>query len=486
MRLEEDLLSLVDLLSNVTDAYTAALFLPRESDGRLQLRACHTLSDYVPADLVLDAGQGLIGWVAERGEPLHSTEFKHDLSALGLYRTEEGIKSFMAVPVESPAGTGALCIDSKRQYVFTPKVQKLLAGFADQVTRKLQKTDVYRQIGRDAITLDDLRDYADPLTASADAEAVLNAACNIPKRLIKYDTAGLIWRAPGKEDFSVVRCVTHWAGAPVEQRVSLESSLAGWVLSHGETFHLPTIKDELQETHLFHPDEPRWPLGTFLGLPLSMGETVFGMLAFARGTPGGFNDREQATADLLRSLIAGALAAVQMHVRLEGLQSVDEATGLPHYPLFRSRLIDAIELASDTLRPLSLLIADSEEIQEVYATRGRRAGDGLMRELADFYRRMLTEPDLLARFLGHRFVMAFPGKDLEADREAARRLQDTLEHTYFRTPSGEVRLSVHIGLAVFPRDGATEGQLIAQGLRALEWARSRGQESICASAEVKG
>lgn len=487
MRLEQDLLSLIDLLSNTTDAYTAALFLPRESDGRLQLRACHTLSDHVPPDLLIEVGQGLIGWVAERGEPLHTIEFKHDLSALGLYRKEEEIKSFMAVPVKTPGGTGVLCIDSKRQYVFTPKVQKLLTGFADQVARKLEKIDIYRQIGRDAVTLDDLRDYAGPLTASTDTETVLSAACNIPKKLLKYDTAALVWRAPGGRDYSVARCVTHWSGAPAGQKVSLESSLAGWVLTRGVTFHLPTIKDELRETHLFHPDEPRWPLGAFLGLPLRMGEEVFGMLAFARRAPGGFDDRERATAELVRSLISGALAAAQMHARWESLHAVDRVTGLPTYSAsFRARLAEAIELASDTLRPLSILIADSEEVAEVYAGRGPRAGDRLMRELAAFYLRFLSGSDLLARCLGYRFVMAFPGKDLEADRTAARRIQETLENTFFRTGAGEARLTVHMGLAVFPRDGAAEGQLIAQGLRALEWAKTRGRETICASAEVKG
>jgi diguanylate cyclase (GGDEF)-like protein len=485
MRLKEDLLSLIDLLSNVTDAFTAALFIPDGPGGGLRIAACHTLSDHVPADLVIEIGQGLIGWVAERGDPLHSTEFKHDLSALGLYRQEEGIKSFMAVPVKTPDGTGVLCVDSKRQYVFTPKVQKLLIGFADQFSRILERTSVYRQIGQDTVTLDDLRDYGAPLMASMETESVLNAACNIPKKLLKYDTAGLVWRSPSEKDFSLVRCVTHWAGVPLGQPVSLDSSLAGWVISHGETFHLPTIKDEIQETHLFHPEEPRWPLGTFLGLPLRIGEEVLGMLAFARGSTGGFNDREQTTAELLQSMISGVLASVHLRSRLEDLRTTDEVTGLPNYSVFHSRLREAIGHASDTLRPLSVLIAESEGIQKVYADWGRRAGDRVLQEVAEFYRRFLPDPGLLARCLGNRFVMAFPGKDLETNREFALQLQETLENSFFRTGTGEARLTVRIGLAVFPRDGTTEGQLIAQGLRALEWTRSRGQETICASAEVK-
>ena len=59
MKLEEDLQSLIGLLSNVTDAYTAALFVPRESGGPLRLRACHSLSDHVLKDREIEVGQGL-------------------------------------------------------------------------------------------------------------------------------------------------------------------------------------------------------------------------------------------------------------------------------------------------------------------------------------------------------------------------------------------------------------------------------------------
>lgn len=486
MRLDQDLLSLVDLVSNVTDAYTAALFLPQESGGVLKLRAVHTLSDHLRKDLEIHVGQGLIGWVAERGDPLHSTEFKHDLSALGIYHTEEGIKSFMAVPVATLEGTGVLSIDSKRQYVFTPKVQKVLAGFAEQVSRKLEKTDVYRQIGRQGITLDTLRDYAAPIANCQDVETVLDAACNIPKRLLDYDLAALVKRDPGENVFTVARSLTHSQALPTGHSVALDHSLAGWVLEKAETLHLPTIKDELQEACLFHPDEPHMPIGAFLGIPLKIGEDILGMLAFARKEPGGFDSREIAAAELLQGLISGPLAAALMRAHSENVKSRDEVTGLPHFSEFSTHLSEALAMTSDTLRPLSILVAEAEVVRTIYASRGRHAGDKLMARLAEFYQEFLEESELLSRFLGHRFLMAFPGKDLDTDREFARMLQDTLEHRYFRAGSDEVRAPTHFGLAVFPRDGSTEGQLIAQALRALEWAKTRGQEPICTSAEVKG
>ena len=54
-------------------------------------------------------------------------QFDRDTRNLKLYLRDEGIKSFMAVPV---GDAGVLCVDSKRNYVFTEKNQKILQDFA--------------------------------------------------------------------------------------------------------------------------------------------------------------------------------------------------------------------------------------------------------------------------------------------------------------------------------------------------------------------
>ena len=54
-------------------------------------------------------------------------------SHLEWYSEPEEIKGLMVVPVVRRELEGILVVDSKENYSFTPKLQKLISGFADQM-----------------------------------------------------------------------------------------------------------------------------------------------------------------------------------------------------------------------------------------------------------------------------------------------------------------------------------------------------------------
>ena len=104
--LERDLFSLITLVSNVTEAYSACLFLENKRLKRFQLTAYHSLSPHVVADASVESGQGFMGWVLENNEPLSVNQFDKDTIVLGYYGRSEDIKSFMAAPLPPPSTRG--------------------------------------------------------------------------------------------------------------------------------------------------------------------------------------------------------------------------------------------------------------------------------------------------------------------------------------------------------------------------------------------
>ena len=58
--------STVELLSNVTEAFTAALFLFDDAKTELRIAASHTLSKKLDKNVVIQPGGGIIGWVAKK------------------------------------------------------------------------------------------------------------------------------------------------------------------------------------------------------------------------------------------------------------------------------------------------------------------------------------------------------------------------------------------------------------------------------------
>ncbi len=122
------------LLCSVLDAYSAVLFLPEttEEGGTPAAHvpaASFSLGNSLDAEAKVIAGRGLVGWVLRHQEPLLVSNFDRRSNQLGYYTGDEEqyIKAFMGCALP---GGGVLCVDSKRQYSFSEKDQKLLYLFA--------------------------------------------------------------------------------------------------------------------------------------------------------------------------------------------------------------------------------------------------------------------------------------------------------------------------------------------------------------------
>lgn len=132
---------ILGILCSVLDAYTAALFLPEKSFVTLEegvapphyIAAAFSLGNSVDFQADVHEGRGLVGWILKNREPLLVSNFDQRQNHLGYYsgNEEHTIKAFMGCAL--PGGGGALCVDSKRQYSFSEKDQKMLHLFADLI-----------------------------------------------------------------------------------------------------------------------------------------------------------------------------------------------------------------------------------------------------------------------------------------------------------------------------------------------------------------
>ena len=127
---------ILGILCSVLDAYSAVLFLPLRNAGEEEtaahyLASSFSLGDKLDYEAEIQEGRGLVGWILRNDEPLLVANFDQRQNHLGYYsdNEEHSIKAFMGCAL--PGGRGALCVDSKRQYSFSEKDQKMLHLFAD-------------------------------------------------------------------------------------------------------------------------------------------------------------------------------------------------------------------------------------------------------------------------------------------------------------------------------------------------------------------
>lgn len=154
--------------------------------------------------------------------------------------------------------------------------------------------------------------------------------------------------------------------------------------------------------------------------------------------------------------------------------SLDPLTGLTNRASFDRSLDLAIAHAARTHSPAAVLFMDLDGFKAVNDQRGHAVGDVLLREVAARIMTCVREDDLLARYGGDEFVVLLEQlTDPEVVHAVASRVIEALSRS-FAVDGLTVRLSVSIGVALFPDHGESADELLACADSAMYEAKRKG------------
>jgi diguanylate cyclase (GGDEF)-like protein len=190
-----------------------------------------------------------------------------------------------------------------------------------------------------------------------------------------------------------------------------------------------------------------------------------------------FNGHDAALLDAIAALAATALdnATLVDQIRHEALH--DPLTGLANQLLLSDRLTLALQQSRRTLTETGVLVLDLDRFKKVNDGLGHAAGNEVLRQVAERLLRHTRPGDTVARMGGDEFVICAPGLQ---SSDQARMLAERLLGAFaapFVIDRRELFVSLSIGVALHPRDGASPEELLKHADRAMYGAKVRGRNT---------
>jgi diguanylate cyclase (GGDEF)-like protein/PAS domain S-box-containing protein len=218
---------------------------------------------------------------------------------------------------------------------------------------------------------------------------------------------------------------------------------------------------------------------SFLGVPLRVEGGRTGALGFTSwSVPAPLTDFDREFVRAVAEFIEASIARTLVTTHLQGLANFDALTALPNRLLLEDRFTQAIVAAKRRGERVAVYYIDVDKFKGVNDAYGHHAGDEVLRTVARRLLEACRASDTVARLGGDEFIVlrSGPGNGTPPEALAARL------HAAFAAPCEieglRLKISIGIGISVYPQDGADQVTLLQRADTALYAAKARGAGSI--------
>lgn len=310
--------------------------------------------------------------------------------------------------------------------------------------------------------LDALRKLSIHLTSSLDLPDVLDAVSTEAMRLIANARDVHIFLYKNKK-------LTFGASLDLEgnrNKSFAKPRLNGLTYSVARTGEMIIVED--MQNHPLFGNSPTDLLGSIVGLPLKVGNTVVGVMNLARTNVGGFYESELQLLKLLSDQAAIAISNASLHQMVSRQAYSDTLTGLPNRRALDERLEEEVLSARKNNYSFAVIMMDLDGFKAINDTYGHPVGDDVLRLVFGSMSRGVRNTDFLARYGGDELTLILSQSDLSSALIVAEKITDGMKKIKFKLPDGKkLQLGISGGIAIYPVNARSGPDLLRASDAAL-------------------
>jgi diguanylate cyclase (GGDEF)-like protein len=212
---------------------------------------------------------------------------------------------------------------------------------------------------------------------------------------------------------------------------------------------------------------------------LLQGDEPLGLLALRRPGGAAVEPDEARLVESVAGLAAIAISNALLHQKMVRLSQTDALTGADNRRNLFARLDLELERSRRFEHPMAVALVDVDRFRQYNDAAGHGAGDAVLRAVAKLLGGAVRRVDLVARYGGEEFAVVLARAERAAALAAAEKLRATVEAAALPHPASEAgRVTISVGVAVFPEDGADLGTLVDAADAALFAAKRAGRNVV--------
>lgn len=166
------------------------------------------------------------------------------------------------------------------------------------------------------------------------------------------------------------------------------------------------------------------------------------------------------------------------HEEIYRLSTVDGLTQIFNKRYFLETLERELSRARRYDRPLALVMFDIDHFKLCNDNFGHRAGDFVLRQVADVVRDRARKVDVLARYGGEEFAMILPEIDIRGATQFSEKIRIMIGESRFSFEGRAIPVTISIGVAELTQDIATYDDLIKRADARLYKAKQTGRNRV--------
>ncbi len=214
-----------------------------------------------------------------------------------------------------------------------------------------------------------------------------------------------------------------------------------------------------------------------VGVPIKEGQEVLGYL-YARVPEGLAPEAWLAKTQSFVSEMGVAFRRVKLFQEVERLSEIDGLTGVRRRGAFDEKIASELVRAKTFKTTFGLMLLDIDHFKSLNDRFGHPFGDQVLKRLGAVLNSLVYDTDFVARYGGEEFAIVLPRAEPAGVLRKAEAIRAAIEAELFSVGFEELRVTVSIGLAHFPRDASTPDEMVARADAALYAAKSAGRNRV--------